>query len=249
MSENLQIRLTRKEYDEATVSYPSNYVHLLMPKKEELKTKAGIIIGFNEDVTYGESDTSHIADVTIVRGEIVKQVDRLYFNRKDIDNTMSWSCDVDTQMGDIAYSHPLALKNCPQILVEDDVYSVIKYEDILVAKRHRWISKFDGKETWDVICTNGYAILELVQKEAISELDLLDKDIDKKRGIVKYVGKPNKLYQNPKRSDIPNLEVGDLVTIDPNVNVFFLERSIWNLSFDGDKQYLTVQMCDIEFVL
>jgi hypothetical protein len=210
-----------------------------MPPKEEIKTKSGIILSFNEDTLYGEGDTTHVADMAEVSGTIVKQVDKLYFNRNDPEKSMSWDCDVDTQVGDVVWSHPLATKNCEEILVDDDVYKALRYEDLFVAKREPDI----------VIPLNGFCVLEIMEEEKLSELDLLPKGIDKTRARVKWNGKDNRKYFSRVKSDIADLKEGDLVLIDNKTFVFYLERNKYNAKFDEGKQYFVCQKSDLEFVL
>lgn len=232
-----QVRLSRKEFEASRMCYPSNQVIIKMPPKEELTTSSGIVIGFNEDTLYAEGTESHIADVACVHGTITKQVDRLYFNRKNVEITMSWECDIDTLVGDIVWTHPLAAKNCEEILVDDDVYKVLRYEDLFVARRGD-----------TVIPLNGYCVLEILTEERLSKLDLLPKGVDKTKAIVKWNGKDNKRYFDKKKADIADLKEGDIVMIDKKTYVFYLERSKYNAHFDGN-QYFVVQKSDLEFVL
>jgi hypothetical protein len=231
---NNRTRLTRDEFYRYGCYYPSNVVIIEMPPEHDLKTPSGINVGFNPDVQYGtvnEEDTSsHVADCADVYGTVVKQVDRLYFNPKDINNSMSWDCDVETQAGDIVWSHPLATKNCEEIQVDDKIYKVLRYEDLFVARR--------GDE---VIPLNGNVILETQYKSKLSTLDVLEPEVDPTRGIVKWVGSNNRRYQTNGIADFVGLKEGDLVVIQKNCYPFYLERSKYNAHFDQGNLYFVIQ--------
>jgi hypothetical protein len=235
---NERTELTRKQFDKYNVYYPSNNVIVKMPPEYPIITPGGINIGFNPEVMYGEGEGSHVADCAAIHGTVAKQVDRLYFNRKDAQNTMSWDTDVETLIDDIVFFHPLISKNCCEILVEDILYKVIPYEDLFVAKR-------DNK----VIPLNGNVILQEVYKPKISKFDIEEPIVDTYKGIVRWNGNDNKRYQTKGQSDMPNLKEEDFVIIEKSAYPFYLERSKWNSHFDEGNQYLVVQKKHIQAVL
>jgi hypothetical protein len=251
--QNNRTKLTSEQFDRFEIYYPANAVIVRMDSSKDLLTKSGIKINFNEDTLYSNEDgtdtSSHVADVAAITGTIEKQIDRLYFNRKDVMKTMSWETTVETQIGDVVWFHPLISKNCDEIDVEGVLYKVIPYDDLFVAKRRRWLNKFDGHKTTDIIPLNGNVILATLQIPSLSDLDLIDKDIDTTRGIVKWNGSNNTAYQTKGVGDIVGLKEGDLVVIEKNCYPFFLERSKWNATFDNGNQYFVIQKRHIQAVL
>jgi hypothetical protein len=233
---NSRTKLSREQFDAFGCYYPSNIVIVEMPPEHTIVTEAGLDIGFNPDVQYGSMDgtdtSAHIADCADIFGTVVKQVDRLYFNRKDINHSMSWECDVETLVGDIVFFHPLISKNCSEILVEDTVYKVIPYEDIFVARR--------GGLQGEVICLNGNILMETILKPKLSNLDVSDPQEDKFKGIVRYNGSNNRSYITKGQVDM-TVNIGDTVILDKKSYPFYLERSKYNSNFDGDKQFIVIQ--------
>jgi len=100
------------------------------------------------------------------------------------------------------------------------------------------------------VMLNGYVLLEPLYKENKSSLAIDKKgEIDKTRGIVRFVGKPNKEYLRDNYVDFVNLEVGDEVLLAPNTALWLLERKKYLSSFDGENLYWVVQRRRIAFVL
>lgn len=236
--ENFTTKLTQREFDSYSVHYPTNLVIVKMPPEHDIKV-AGITVNFNPDTLYAEGEGSHVADVAPVYGTVVKQVERLYFNPKDVVRTMSWETTLETEIGDTVWFHHLISKNCCEFDVDGTIYKVIPYEDLFVAKR--------GKD--QVICLNGNVLLEEVPLPRLSELDVLDKDTDKTRGIVRYNGSDNKRYQVPSVADMPNLKEGDVVVIDKKAYVFYLERSKYNSNFQNGEMFICIQKKFIQGVI
>ena len=240
---NFQTTLTAEQFERYECYYPSNVVIVRMRPEKEIHTSTGINIGFNPEVNYsdeeGEDTSTHVADLAPVFGTVVKCVDRLYFSRRDINNSMSWQTKVECQVGDTVFFHALASKNCCEIKVENIIYKVIRYEDLFVARRP------DGV----VVCLNGNVLLDDVPQEKLSELDVIDRGIDKTRGVVAFNGSDNTRYQTPGIADMPNLKKGDTVIINKNAYVFYLERSKWNSNFDDGKQYICIQKRYIDGVI
>src|SRR5512133_1865041 len=120
--DNPLIRLTQAEFNRWNLHYPSNLVCVEMPPQGDLKTKAGIVVNFNESTIYAEGTDSHAANCSRVYGTIVKQVERLFYSRKNIQNSMSWKTELETQVGDVCWFHHLASRNCPEIEVGEKLY-------------------------------------------------------------------------------------------------------------------------------
>ena len=243
--DNPRVKLTLEQFNAYECHYPSNLVIVQMEAEKELLTPSGIKLNFNEDVQYGTQDgtdtSSHIADVCQVFGTVVKQVERLYYNRKDTKRTASWDTDIETIEGDIVWTHPLAAKNCPEIIVNKIVYKVLNYEDLFVAKRTIWLNKWEGTKQEVIVPLNGNVILKTLPKDKLSDLDVLEPAIDLERGIVMWNGSDNRSYQSPQQADLVGLKEGDLVAIQKGCYPFYLERSIYNSHFDGANQYFVVQ--------
>jgi len=260
---NNQVKLSREEFDAFECAYPSNVVIVEMPPEHDITTPMGINIGFNPDVQYsdmeGKDTSSHVADCADVYGTIVKQVSRLYFNPKDLSKSMSWDCDVETRIGDLCWTHPLAAKNCEEILVDDKVYKCLRYEDLFVVKRFgvfpsTVIKRSNGNGIKDpreiiVVPLNGNVLLETVYKPKLSEFDVSPPEIDPTRGIVKWTGTNNRQYQTKGIADFEGLKEGDLVVLERGCYPFYLERSRWNAHFDGDNLYFVVQARHVMAVL
>lgn len=236
--QNHRTKLTRKQFDAYKVAHPSNLVIVEMPPEKDLLTESGVKLNFNPDTLYAEGNDSHVADVCPVSGIVVKVVDKLYFSRRDVDRTMMWETDMELKVGDEVWFHPLIAKNCDEVEVDGTVYKIIPFEDCFIARR--------GDE---VICLNGNVLLEPVMLPKISELDVLDKDIDKTRGIVAFNGSDVKRYMSVGQADMPNLQKGDLVAIQKDAYIYFLERFRYNSHFDGGKQYICIQKRFVEAVL
>ena len=244
--ENNRIHLSKEEFERYEVHYPCNSVIVEVEYNKDIVTKTGIKVNFNEDTLYEEGTDSHIADMAHVVGIIVKQPERLYFNMRDI-KSMSWECDLETQVGDMVWSHALNTKNAPEIMVDDRLYQTWPYEDLFVAKR---IVKKDLIQTsylskeilyQSIIPLNGNVILKTVYKDRLSELDNLPPEIDPTRGIVKWNGSDNKRYQARGVADMQGLKEGDLVVIDKNTYPIYLERNKYNATFDDGNLYYAIQ--------
>lgn len=235
--ENPRVKLGKAEFERYNVYYPSNLVIVRIAEKDII-TPSGINVGFNENVQYAEGDDNHIANCACTNGIIVKQVEKLYYNRKDVVKSMSWKTTLETQIGDTVFFHHLASKNCSEIDVEGAIYKVILYEDLLVTKR--------GEK---IIPLNGNVILQEVYKDKLSWLDISEPEVDKFKGIVKYNGSDNEEYQARGVADFTGLKEGELVMIDKGSYPFYLERSRWNSEFDKGNQYLTSQKRHIQAVI
>jgi len=214
---------------------------------EGIKSKGGVIVGVNLDDEYEDETTSHIADLTEVWARVSKLPDKLYYNK---DGTgMPWDCDMDLMLDDFCWFNVLESKNAVEIVCEDKNYRLLPYQDIYCAKRKRWLSKFDNKWTTDVIMLNGYVLLEQIFTIIEHPLAVENKKEDKTRGIVRYIGKPNREYVRPEYVDFKELEVGDEVMFNPGSPVFPLERKSYLAQFDGNNLYNVVQRRRIALVL
>jgi hypothetical protein len=216
---------------------PYNFILVeMLYTSEGIKTKGGIIIGFNLDTTYegGAWD----ADLAEVCAMVYKVPSGLYYHTED-ERGMPWDCDMDLQAGDIVWFSQFESKNSSEVECDGVVYKFIPYADCYVAKRKN-----------NVICLNGYVLCEQVYREAINSLDTISKgELDMTRGIVRYLGKPNRAYIRDTYSDIKDLREGDLVQFAKGTPLFLLERRSWLALFDDDKLYWVVQRRRIALIL
>jgi hypothetical protein len=213
----------------------------MLHSSEGIKTKGGVVVGFNTDVVYAEGDNSWAADLQEVYGRVWKAPQRLYFNPKDKDS-MDWDTDCEIEKGDIVWFGIIESNNALEIECEGTIYKILPYSDLYVARK----GGFDG----EAVCLNGYVLIEPAKGNKISDLDFISEDkIDKVKGIVRYFGSCNRRYRNKHYADIRDLRIGDLVLIDPRARPFPLERKSYLARFDGDNLYLVIQRRRIEMVL
>jgi hypothetical protein len=236
MAETYKQTLTKKQLAEGRI--PQNHVLLEMTYTTEgIKSKGGVIIGVGRDLEYEDETTTHAADLTEIWGIVAKLPDELYYKRDD-PNSMPWDCDMELQVGDIVWFNTIESRNAVEIVCEGKLYKIIPWQDCYCAKR--------GKE---VIMLNGYVLCEQVYTYNDSPLALKNETEDKTRGIVRYIGKCNREYQNQNYIDFQDLRVGDEVLYNPNTPLFKLERTTALSTFNGNKLYNVVQRRRIAMVL
>ncbi len=256
MAETFRQTLSKEQLDNGII--PGNTVLVeMVHSMEGIKSKGGIIVGFNTDVEYEDESDSHAANMTEVYAKVVKCPQKLYYNRKDHSNTMPWYCDMDLMVGDIVYFNIIESKNAVEIVCEDRLYKLIPYQDLYCAKRYHDKQSWDSEKYligtdpwWEVIMLNGYVLLEPIYKKNISALAVSEQgEVDKTKGIVRYAGKSNKEYLRKEYIDFQDLEIGDEVLLSPGTPLFLLERKAFLAQFDGDNLYWVVQRRRISMVL
>ena len=233
-----KIRLSKEEFDHGKIAYASNLV-MVEVDKSELRSAGGVVLGFNEDIQYAEGKDNHIANVAKTHGRIVKIPANLCFEEKN-PNRSAWRTQIEVEVGDEVWYSPLSATNCTEVFVEDKVYKMIRYGDLFVAKR---------KE--EVICLNGYCIVEKVYKKSLGSLDSTsEQELDTTRGIVRFAGRPNPEYFNPKYTDDIDINVGDEVLFTKDNYPIPLEVFKYNSTFDNTgKQYWACQRRFMAYVL
>ena len=233
--ERHRIKLSQEEFDKGKI--PSNHIAVeLLRLEKDAVTKGGIYAGFLEDVTWQEDGESHPADVAAIVGRVVKLPDKLYYNEEDIHNSFPWDTDIDLEIGDLAWWNFIETLNTNEIQIGNRVIRFIPYQDVYAAKRK---DKFLVDQ---VIMLNGYVLLEPIPLARMSELDHLSQDkVYNDRGIVRYIGKPNRAYVNKNYSDNPDIEVGQTAYLMPGYTPFLLERTSSLANFNGDKLFYCVQ--------
>jgi hypothetical protein len=255
-----KINLTEEEFKSIELNPYSNLVVVEMPRYEgDKKTDSGVIYGFNPDVQYAEGKENHIADVADVYGTVVKQPKEFYFKR-GTSYSPSWKTTIETEIGDLVWFNPLVAVNCTEIHVNQRTYKLIPYEDLFVAKRKIEIqdaiidknaddffrqygmSVCVPRFIDDVICLNGYCIVERVKQKSLGSLDVLSsKKTDESRGIIKYCGSCNLEYENKRWTDFVDLRAGDEVLFAKSHKPIPLEHKSYNAHFDNGKLYYAVQ--------
>lgn len=180
----------------------------LDPENEFIKTKSGIKLFI---------DTSFEPEKHIVRvGEVVQTPTTLIQKKGEI----PWNTDNEVQIGDRALLYFLAVQNClaPEkkkyVREEKTIWIFIKYHNIYAVIR-------DEK----IIPVNGYVLVEPVEdpekiriredakKKGIELVEFKElSKVDVVYGKIAYIGKPNRAYDSPYKSDEHyNLNAGDNV--------------------------------------
>jgi hypothetical protein len=235
--DNQQIEVTQDQLDHGILTDKCNQVIVEIPYSSEgRKSKGGIIVGFNLDVTW-EGDDAHNADCQEVYGVVYRTPERLYFNPTDNDS-MDWETDLEVQKNDLVWFGIMASAGATELLCGGKVYKLIPYGELIVAKR--------GKE---VIPLNGYTLCQTVNCKKISDLDVTSEDkIDKEKAIVRFTGSCNKRYKVATYVDHEDLRDGDLVLLD-RYPLVFLERKKFFAEFMGDELFIVVPRKRISLVI
>lgn len=237
MAETFKQILTREQLDNGII--PSNTVMVeMVHTMEGFKTKTGVIVGFNTDVEYDDESDSHAANMTEVYGKVYR-CPQLYYNTKDHSCSMPWDCDMELQKDDIVFFNIIESKNAVEIECEGITYKLIPYRDLYCAKRAK-----------EIIMLNGYVLLEQIYKINDSEFAVSKEgEVDKTRGIVRYVGEPNREYLRKEYVDFKDLSVGDEVLLSPGTPMILLERKKFSATLEDDKLFWVVQRRRIALIL
>jgi len=242
MAELLKIEVTEKDLRDGIL--PQNYVMTLMDYTAEgASTKSGIIYGINTELVYADGDnpddnSSHAADLAEVSSVVVKVPQKLYFNPDD-EKGMNWECNMELEVGDRIWTNVIETLNAVCLVCGDKVYKLIPYSDIYCAKRGD-----------TVIMINGFVLCRQKYVETISELDITSGDrICKDRGIVAYLGKPNKRYRTTDYMDFLDLREGDEILWDRKYAAYLLERQTYASRFNDKELFWVVPRRRIVAVL
>ena len=243
-----QIRISKEELDSSSIVY--NHILVRMPYTHEgVKSKAGVVMGFNLDTTYADKTDSHTANLAEVWGEVYRVPERLFYDPDD-PNTMDWDTDMELQVGDIVWFDIMESKNSSEIVCNGEIYKSIPYQHCYVAKRELWWDEHQNNRYTKIIPLNGYVLCQPITLKKISELDhLSEQKIDKTKGIVRFVGNPPKAYIRDEYSHIEDLQVGDEVLFDKDVPMIYLERRKELATFDGDNLYWVIPRRRIALIL
>jgi len=196
--------------------------------------------------------------------------------------SMPWRTDVQLLPGDIVWHSYLDSLNCPVIDVDDEPgeqYKLLNYYDLYVAKRKIDMINYSGWSQWgggtvpdgvswaycgkqylstkgdtfQVIPLNGYVLCEEVMEERKGAMDVLEKHVDKTRGIVAFVGLPNYGYRRERTRKPPeerdfdsgvDVVPGDVI-IKKNPDIHIILEEATYARFNGTKLYFLIQRRDI----
>jgi hypothetical protein len=237
--QNNIIELSREEFERGELSFPANHVVVeIIANNDNVTTPSGVIVGIETRLVYAEGSNSLAADMEECWGIVVKTPEGLYYSEDD-PKSMNWKTDMLLQVDDLMWGGIMEFHSGLTLHVDGKIYKIIPYSDLYVAKR--------GDK---VIPLNGYVLLQTVHYKKISDLDVISEDlIDPSRGIVAFVGEPNKGYKHPIYVDHTGLKVGDEVLLAPRTPILFLERKVTFARFNGDNLYFVVPMYKIVAVL
>ena len=211
----------------------NNHILVRVKSNEGRTTEAGVIVGFNADIQYAEGQGSHMADMAEVHGTVIKVPYGLYYS-KDDPYSMSWKTKMMLKVDDEVWFNFIASSHSSGFDVDGEMYLFIPYADCFVAKR--------GDE---VIPLNGYALLEEMKKEQMSEVIVMEDKTDMRRGRVRFVGEPNEEYRIDSFSDDIEIQEGDVVQIRAGFTPYRLERQEYFADFG--EMLLVVQRRNIDF--
>ena len=187
-----------------------NRVLVKVGKVDNNKSSNGLYLGDSEWDKSGHLNR---------RGEVIRLPSKLWFAR-EFGFGIQWGTEMEVEEGDIVYFGIMSVYDAPAIIDDGVVYLLIQYHDLLFSLR--------GNK---VIPLNGYVLIEKVDEKVKQSSLILDfnKKQDKKRGIVRYIGKPNSYYDSGMCDSI-GFDVGDEVDL-MMINFTFLE----------DKRYRTFE--------
>jgi co-chaperonin GroES (HSP10) len=243
--------ISKQDFETGRMPSASNFI-MVEVESGEKKTSGGIVIGFNDEVQYAEGNENHIADVATIHGKVVKKPANLNLNHNGV-NCPPWDTEMEIEIGDEVWFNTLVATNCTELTMEGRVFKLIPYGDLFVAKRemkgvyntvvYNGREYLSGSDPYtEVICLNGYCLVEKVEKKSLGSLDLLsEQNIDLTRGVIRYMGSKNKSYHNKFYSDDIDVQIGDEVLFTDDNYPIPLERFKYNATFDNGKMYFATQ--------
>jgi co-chaperonin GroES (HSP10) len=231
------IKLTPKEFERFKPINNNVIIECIIPE-EEVRPSGLIIvkdleffISTSKESVEALDQSAHLDRYGIVR----KIPDKLDCKKMD------WETEIEIQVGDMVWFDYHSAHHCPIIQVEDKKYRVLEYYNLIVAKRN-WLwtlnIKIQKKVSFnpEIIPLNGYCLFEEISELPKTKLIIPFQHIDKKIGIVKFIGNKNKSYKNKKKFDDMDFKVEDKVIFRNEVNNL-LENSMHRIFSDGDLRY------------
>jgi co-chaperonin GroES (HSP10) len=225
------MKLTRRDFERFKPL--ANYV-LVKPAmgNSKLELPSGVVLFL--DTSYDENKHAE------TRGTVVRTPMKLTFDKKDPHHTMDWKTEIELQEGDDIIYHYLSAANAvgdgEYIDCEGEIYFLIRYDQIFVAKRGE-----------DVIPVNGFILVEPMAEDVklnhgLILPDYLKERKDSKKGIVKYIGSCNQAYLPDAWANVvdqDNIRPGDLVVYDPHCDIP-LQYDL-HANFEGKKTFWRIQ--------
>jgi len=202
-------KISRKELEALQIPSGTGLVLVHVPyKNAESRTRSGIYIVSDEDY----KPALHAERW----GYVYKISDSLYYNKFDT-NSMPWKTEIEAVVGDKVWFDFRVGLYAYTYECEGEWYKMMEYQNLYVAK----------KEDGSVITLNGYVLFSEVEEDIDSDI-LLTTNIDKKYGLVEYVGSYNQEYTSPYYDDSITLEKGDMVLFEAQTSCFPLESGLHN---------------------
>lgn len=177
-------------------------------------------IAFEEGLEIIVDPSFHPEQHAQTQGVVKAVPESLYFNNKDVMNSVEYLTDIEVEVGDQVFFHYLQINNAiskKRIIHEDGKFFIfVRYDSLFCAIR-------DG----EVVMCNGWMLLKPVAKASdkiTAKSDRLPKDrqtFDPLMGEIAHVGNPVKEYFYGKHeadSGI-NVEQGQLVAFLPNSDI------------------------------
>lgn len=182
----------------------NNLVAIKPYPSDEIRLKDGKVLYL--DIRFEEYLNARTA------GVVVGVPDRLTFNPTGV-VTLQWDTDMELQQGDTVIFNYLAVKNAIDMgQAFGDGVVAMPYDSIYAAIRND-----------EIICVNGYIIVEPEQERIVTDLFVPDSavELSKQVGRVLHAGAPNKGYRidvlvNGYTSPDNPVKVGDRVMFNWN---------------------------------
>jgi co-chaperonin GroES (HSP10) len=209
------IQLTEKEFDRLKPINNRVIVEVTEKISNNVRPSGIILVTDPELMTAHDIKSAEKHDETAHldrSGTVIKCCDHL-------NNQMPWETSIMIKKGDIVWYRYMEGECCPIIIVDNREYKVIRYDELIVAKRKNGGKHYRGgkvmEEYYDVITLNGYCLFGQINDGLKSKFLELPKLINKGKGVTKFIGEPIKKYKNKTwyDDDVADvLRVGDLVS-------------------------------------
>lgn len=202
-----------------------------LTKNIERKTASGIWL-------VGDEEWNKAAHVDRMC-EVVKVPDHLFFTEDNSVYSMEWETEMELQVGDVVWCEYLRIMYSERVHCQGQEYFLLFYGSIYVAKREE-----------EIIPLNGYVLLERVyHPDTVIGSHTIKGEINKKQGIVRYVGSVNKRYKSKGISDegTEDIKPVDKVALRLDAEVMLEEEC--HAMFDNGKMYRVEQRKNIIAVI
>lgn len=222
---NQIIKISQQEFDSLRL-LNNNVAIEIIHRNAEDKTASGLII-VQDPALMTAHDINSAENYNLSQhldrwGCVAKLPDKLKYAKHNKMFGMDWDTDIEIQIGDLVWADYYNLHHCPifRVMNNDSFrdYWIITYDCLIVAKRplnnikdpkgYRWFSSDGYKKYW-TIPLNGYCLFTQINEGLQSKFLELSKEINKRKGIVKYTGSKNKNYNNKKWFDDIDIWPGD----------------------------------------